>query len=544
MDHDDDIREEPSDTILSEEDIEDDTEGEEWFEPPGAVHRMTVSGEEWNEDVSADLVGSSTESSLTVGTDWSQLTRTNSSTVISAFLDEDIQKGLDTRPDVLFQSCGHQMHWSCFERYFSWLTSCHAQRLPFDGDTLIDVTHGKHRFCNIYLFINWNKEVESSHLASPTLANSCSSETWDDSLMDIVIKSLCFDHISSDRNHVPFPSSSSVPSNLRRRTLGKTLPLMSKGLANLLNCFIYTVMTQEVAARSGHETIQSFIRELHFMVVVLRKFILTQCPQHCQSEFRRLWITYLEPVSTSDVYDTQLSDSIDAFTLFAYALLLWPEKWNEEIVSLLLRLCFLLNFRSPSNLLISHGDSGILNWTTNAVVFVRRCVLFLNCIFGSSLHPCTIGTLSEARGLLPHSQELSMAYSLGLIARESTHHKEQQTHYSFLNEFAQKWQSLMRTTVRRDWRYPLRPLTLISLPKIFQDLVETLEGKACKRCHRVSKKQTLCLICGDLLCMSEGCGSYPFERSVTQFAEFETMRLHAHECAAGITVLLYGVHPI
>ncbi|GJQ08909.1 hypothetical protein GpartN1_g700.t1 [Galdieria partita] len=586
LDHDDDIREEASDAMLSEEEeeeIEDDTEGEEWFEPPGAVHRMTVSGEEWNEDISVDLVGSSTESSLTVGTDWSQLTRTDSSTVISAFLEEDIQKGLDTRPDTLFQSCGHQMHWSCFERYFSWLTNCHAQRLPFDGDTLIDVTHGEflcpvcRRLANVVIPVmedetilqsfpyhgekeiqclqhvslrqleqiyhqqcqhihQISKQVDSPHIPSPSVTNSCSSEVMQDSLMDILFKSLCFDHISSDRNHVPFPSASSVPSNLRRRTFAKTLPVISKGLANLLNCLIYTIMTQEVAARSGHETIQTFIREMHFIVLLLRKFILTQYPQHCKSEFCRLWMTYLEPVS-AHVYETQLTDSIDAFTLFAFALLLWPENWNEEIISLLLRLCFLLNFRNPLNVLLSHGDSGILSWTTNAVVFVRRCVLFLNCIFGSSLSPCAIGTLSEVRGLLPCSQELSMAYSLGLIPRESTQQKEQHTHYPLLKEFAQKWQSLMRTG-RRDWRYPLRPLTLISLPKVFQDLVEALEGKACKRCHRVSKKQTLCLVCGDLLCMSEGCDSYPFERSVTQFAEFETMRLHAHECAAGIGIFL------
>lgn len=580
LDHDD-IREDPSDTMLSEEEIEDDTEGEEWPAPPGAIHRMAVSGEEWNEEASVDFVGSSTESSLTVGTDWSQLTRTDSSTVASAFLDEDIQKGLDTRPDILFQSCGHQMHWICFERYFSWLTSCHAQRLPFDGDTLIDVTHGEflcpvcRRMANIvipvmedesmlqqsntntishlqYLSLDQLEQVyhqqsqrmhqlwtDSIHVESPRSASNAnatlSQPQSEDSLLDIVLKSLCFDHISSDRNHVPFPSASSVPSNLRRRTFGKTLPILSKGLANLLSGLIYTVMTQEVAARSGHENIQSFIRELHFIVTLLRKFILQHHPQHCKSEFRRLWMTYLEPVS-SNTGESQPTDSVDAFSLFAYAFLLWPDNWNEDILSLLLHLCFLLNFRSPLNMLMWHDNGGILNWTSNAVVFVRRCVLFLNCVFGSTCYPCSIDILPDNRGLRPCSEEVSMATSLGLIANGSTQHKSSH-HYTLLKEFAQKWQSLMRTG-RRDWRYPLRHLTLISLPKVFQDLVESLEGKACKRCHRVSKKQTLCLICGDLLCMAEGCGSYPFERSVTQFAEFETMRLHAHECAAGIGIFL------
>jgi len=202
-------------------------------------------------------------------------------------------------------------------------------------------------------------------------------------------------------------------------------------------------------------------------------------------------------------------------------------------------LCFLLHFRC-SHLLMSHGDSGFLHWTTNAVVFVRRCVVFLHCILGSTTYPCAIGVLSETQGLLPSSQDLSVAYSLGLIARDASavHEGPQDSHNcSLVKDFVQKWQSILRTA-KRDWRYPLRPLTLISLPKVFQDLVETLEGKACKRCHGVSKKQTLCLICGDLLCMSEGCSSYPFERSVTQFAEFETMRVHAHECAAGIGIFL------
>jgi len=590
LDHDDIQEENDSDILLSEEEMEDDTQGEEeeeeeWFAPSGQVDRMLVTGgEEWNEDVSVDH---SAASFLTVGTDWSQLTRTDSSSVRTAFQDEDIQKGLDTRPDTLFQSCGHQMHWSCFERYFTWLTSCHAQRLPFDGETLIDVTHGEflcpvcRRMANIvipvmeeesalfsypgrnnntsnnretnlfpYLSLHQLEQVyrQQCHRVSQIDAAeslSCTTsenQSDEDSLIDVVLKSLCFDQLSSDRSHVPFPSSASVPSNLRRRSVEKSPSVMSKGLANLLSCLIYTVMTQEVAARSGYETMHSFIRELHSIVILLRKCILTHYAPYCKSEFRRLWMTYLEPPSmnNSTSHERQPAiESVDAFSLFAYAVMLWPDNWNQEVLSLLLRLCFLLHFRC-SHLLMSHGDSGFLHWTTNAVVFVRRCVVFLHCIFGSTTYPCAIGVLSETQGLLPSSQDLSMAYSLGLIARDASaaHEGPQDSHNCpLVKDFVQKWQSILRTA-KRDWRYPLRPLTLISLPKVFQDLVETLEGKACKRCHGVSKKQTLCLICGDLLCMSEGCSSYPFERSVTQFAEFETMRVHAHECAAGIGIFL------
>eukprot|EP00871_Galdieria_phlegrea_P002761 jgi/Galph1/3486/GphlegSOOS_G2139.1 len=589
VDHDEESLEDGSEDVLMEY-VEDDTgESDEYdlVTTPEAMN--TLANVELSEEFVAALVGSSTESSTTVGTDFSQLTRSDSS-FAPGFLDEDIQKGLDSRPGCLIQSCGHHMHWNCFERYFSWLTTCHSQRLPFDGDSLIDVGHGEflcpvcRRLANIVIpvmdmkteelyewegdtkqwrirhlsiseleqvfhhredtfqrmFVNTEHltETEASVNIESGLSERIGGNNDEDGLLEMVLKSLYFEYNSSDRGHVPFPSASSVPSNLRRRNCPSKMSILSRGFSNLLNDIISTIMTHEIAARSSFEMLKSVVVELRSVIILLRRFVLQKCPQYYLGEFRRIWETYFHTCSMSSLIRT--SEPVDSFTLLCYTLFLWPEKWNMNVVSFLMKLCFLLNFRSPGNILFCR-ERGVPNWTSHALLYVRRCFLLCECIFGSIQHPMELGAmLIEDSSLLPTSSDVSLAMRLGLFAENARPHmsqgwKEDWNYFPLLKEFILHWQVCGN---RKDWRYSLRPLHLVALPSTFQDLVEKLEGKPCKRCKRVSKKQTLCLICGDLLCMTDGCGSYPLERSTTQFAEFEAMRLHAHECAAGIGIFL------
>jgi len=82
------------------------------------------------------------------------------------------------------------------------------------------------------------------------------------------------------------------------------------------------------------------------------------------------------------------------------------------------------------------------------------------------------------------------------------------------------------------------PLTLIKLPRLFQELLERFHLRMCSSCERVPQMPCLCLICGKLICAYGSCSPPKGSSSPSMRGHLGQCVAHAERCGAGTGVFL------
>lgn len=206
--------------------------------------------------------------------------------------------------------------------------------------------------------------------------------------------------------------------------------------------------------------------------------------------------------------------NLDPFVTVSYLFLLWPEPFTVDdakgVVQLGLSLiCGTLQCNKLDN------STSALQLTYDILLYIRRCCIILSSYFEALAEPPIAVYDDTDKSYDAALEELTALLSYLNIPKPSQLDVQPQEAFKLLSPGS----SPLTSRPKR--------ITLLKLPRLYQTLLEELDGRKCIYCvqNRLSQL-ALCLVCGSLLCpSSRKCG-------------FGGLGKHAAKCGNGIGVFL------
>lgn len=464
--------------------------------------------------------------------------------------------GVEVGESVHLFFCGHGIHIHCFERYFRSLLHARGTRHVFEGYNVVDLE--KHEFlcpvCRrlsniVFPLMTSNYFNDSTRTSQVTMHTGASlpfanwlqrSNDYFDGLSDFNLdetgrvsatnaskvslrnESKAGFHRAQSRsamasklslisrgsallNRFTLWSSSDAPV-----TTGPTIDgarpgfLWHDSYAKLLFAATTTAACSEIAARSFGWNDKPSYSSRKSLVIVLREvraLVNMEAEVHHEA-VRLLW---------AESQSSNASD-LDPFVTFSFLFLLWPEPFTVEDARNLVQLGLALICRSclPDN-----DPTSQVQLTNKILLYIRRCSILVSSHFETLAEPpiATCNDTGKSHGAILEEMTSLFDY-LGI---PKPHQLAGQTQKA---SKVLKVESPLST-------FRLKRISLLKLPRLYQTLLEELDGRNCSCCpQRRLSPQVLCLVCGNLLCVSSrGC-------------DVGQPRKHADKCGRGIGIFL------
>jgi Proteolysis_6 C-terminal len=298
------------------------------------------------------------------------------------------------------------------------------------------------------------------------------------------------------------PETFSAPVMQSPSSLHTSLHTLSAAVAT-------TLVSAEIAARSGMWdgcSSSSFRRLLGTLIRQARmRTTNIQSMDMRQRGCRELWHALLEQGDGGRREITQSSRRVDPFVSVLFLIMLWPTKLTDFDVRNIVEVGYQAE--------IARARSSASDTVLEPVLFLRRASTMVGSLFDIDIPLCC------------YSDDASIAPTDAIKA-------EQDALILFLGISALSMTDTMAMTTEKTAK-PGKPRTvcvprrfgLVSLPTLFQDLLEMLDGRNCSSCKQISRTPALCLACSAIVCLEKG--------SCPGWA-----KRHAYDCGAGVSVFL------
>lgn len=486
-----------------------------------------------------------------------------------------LRNGVENAENLHMSFCGHAIHIHCFDRYISSLLSSRANESVFEGYNLVNLNKLEflcpvcRRLANMVLPLMSQASSNTSTQAAdePNLHMELGYEDWI-SRCSIefnhgLSRGYCNNHIRSFRaagklgavegkgpalnsgshtrllfrGHARAELGNADGNGLASKFLSRGKAVLQRfGLqsspasqtrndgthgddvgvletvnfgpyAKLPSAAISTAACAEVASRSqgyGGANAQSAHRSLSIILREARSQIRME-PEYRGQSLLLLWETLT----------SENRANVDTFVAFSFLFMLWPEPLDFFEMKNIVRLCLDYLRRQPSVEEIKQAtlpDSDL-----RELLFLRRVSILVHSYFDD----------------LP-SPPLSIYRGDGNSSTNAEVRNEIHRLLAFLDvAIPVNERSILHPAIAplnrnsRRIQFAPMPVGLIKLPKLYQSLLEELDGKRCSKCGECVKGPSLCLVCGDLIC-----------GGTSKSCEAGKITVHAHECGAGVGLFL------
>lgn len=474
----------------------------------------------------------------------------------SFFLNADmLNKGVESSKNLYLSFCGHAIHIHCFERYFASLLQSRANETVYEGYNVLNLDRMEflcpvcRRLANMVLPL-MNVLSEPAMASDSTQQRASASCVRYSDWIEQRNLDICHESnpgLSDPRlNFVKAPSKQRVQeTSAELSTTVNTfrLKVISRGRAvlqrfglqsfnspqnkrnsepkeeddsasfgsytKLPSAVISTVACTEIAARSeswGGTSSHVSQRSLGTVVREARSQISLEVGPRRLGLFQ-LW---------KAVRSSRLETSVDPFAAFCFLFLLWPGPLTFSEVKNIVRLCYDLIRHELLRSDCTRSTATQIRLDSRNLLFLRRATVLVSSFFESLESPPLVAyrpngsdaTIDEIR------REISVLMQYFDIPKS----KELPSNLDASSLFCSRLEE-----------FNPRRIGLIKLPRLFQSLLEGLDGSVCSGCNKTPKGAALCLVCGDVLCAS---------RTSCTAGRLPLVFVHADKCGAGIGVFL------
>lgn len=524
-------------------------------QPDSAIHmhiRMRERRESGSGDTNMDMNDSETTSALP-----------NSELRQCFFLNpEMVKNGVESGQNLHVSFCGHSIHIHCFDRYFSSLMLSRANGSVFEGYNVLDL--GKLEFlcpvcrrlanmvlplmndvstkdssktsltgkeitsslpfsewierCGLEINKGWSREVAALHIRSRSPSKSTEGVNQvrvQKGEIASTVNALRLSIINSGKAVLQKFGLQSfrgnqATSDIQGGEADKDASVFNS-YAKLPSAAISTVACAEIAARSGCWGVSVSQLAQRSLRIVLRE-ARAQISLEPEPRNQGLFLLWNATESIERVKE------LDPFATFAFLFLLWSEPLNFYEAKNLARLGFNLVQLQRSE---DENNSAVTQAKLDLTVllYLRRATILVSSFFEPLSDPPVSRYSADGAGGHDNVRRE--------ILRLMNYFNIPTPPDPNVTEGLKEMNALELQSACLEFR-PKR-IGLINLPKLFQSLLEELDGRKCSSCSVSPKSPALCLVCGDLLCCNSTNASPCGVNRISS---------HAKDCGAGIGVFL------
>lgn len=274
-----------------------------------------------------------------------------------------------------------------------------------------------------------------------------------------------------------------------------------------------TIVCAEIAARSGAWEESKARRVLGTLIRQTRVLVKeVPCYQSHTPVTHELWKCLMSGGETA----------IDAFAAVLFMLFQWPARLTEQDV----RHLVCAGYVATVDLARRSGGDQVLG----SLLYLRRASVLIGCIYDREInlrpYPTDVTALSKQDLGAEH---ITLTSFLGLPRPEGVS-------VAWLVEDSPPSTADSKAFPRNSTvNFIPRRLSLLTLPTVFQELLEKLDGRQCHACEDAPRKPALCLTCGRVCC---SVASPPASAPQGSKTCPGWTRQHALSCGAGVGMFL------